>query len=194
MPTVHAKKELMAGALTPDITRPLLRREYDKLVELGAFEDERIELLRGVLVPMSPIGPPHSSTIDRLTKIFVLALWDKATVRVQNPFAALEDSEPEPDISVVPLGDYDEAHPERAELLIEVAESSLARDRGIKLQIYAENGVPEYWVVNLVNHRIEVYSEPSSAGYRTVRHFERGQSVRLIRFPGLEVAVDDVLK
>lgn len=194
MPTVHARKELMAGAITPEGTRPLLRREYDKLVELGAFEDERIELLRGVLVPMSPIGPPHSSTIDRLNRILVLALWDKATVRVQNPFAALEDSEPEPDISVVPLGDYDEAHPERAELLIEVAESSLARDRGLKLQIYAENGVPEYWVVNLVNHRIEVYSEPSGAGYQTVRYFERGQSIELIRFVGVEIQVDDVLR
>jgi Uma2 family endonuclease len=191
---VHAKLVYMVPSLAPEGTRPLRRVEYDKLVALGVFEDERIELLRGALVPMSPIGPPHSATIDRLTRILVVALLDRATVRVQNPFAALDDSEPEPDVNVVPVGDYDSDHPERALVLIEVAESSLARDRGIKLQIYAENGVPEYWVVNLVNRRIEVYSNPSSAGYETIRHLERGQSIRLVSFPDVEIQVSDVLR
>jgi Uma2 family endonuclease len=191
---VHAKVTAMAPSFTPEGTRPLRRVEYDKLVRLGVFEDERIELLRGALVPMSPIGPPHSATIDRLTRILVVALLGRATVRVQNPFAALDDSEPEPDVNVVPLGDYDADHPERALVLIEVAESSLARDRGLKLQIYAENGVPEYWVVNLVNRRIEVYSNPSEAGYGTVRHFDRGEAIRLASFPDVEIPVSDVLK
>jgi Uma2 family endonuclease len=184
----------MATSVHPGGIRPLRRVEYDKLIELGMFQDERIELLRGVLVPMSPIGAPHSATIDRLVRILVLALSDRATVRIQNPYAALDDSEPEPDLSVVPLGDYDAEHPERAELLIEVAESSLSRDRGLKLHIYAENGVPEYWVVNLVDRRVEVYREPSSSGYRVVRHFERGQSIQLVRFPDVEIHVSDVLK
>ena len=192
--TVHAKLLSVAIFVAPEGTRPLRRVEYDKLVALGVFEDERIELLRGTLVPMSPIGPPHSSTIDRLTRILVLALSDRALVRIQNPFAASDDSEPEPDVSVVPLGDYDAAHPERAEVLIEVAESSLVRDRGIKLQIYAENGVPEYWVVNLVDRRIEVYTDPSTIGYGTVRHFEPGQSIRFVRFPDVELQVSDVLR
>jgi hypothetical protein len=184
----------MPVSLTHEGTRPLRRVEYDKLVALGVFEDERIELLRGALVPMSPIGPPHSATIDRLTRILVVALLDRAIVRIQNPFAALDDSEPEPDVNVVPLGDYDRDHPERSLLLIEVAESSLARDRGLKLQIYAENGVPEYWVVNLVNRRIEAYSGPSATGYETIRHFERGQSIRLAAFPEIEIQVSDVLR
>jgi Uma2 family endonuclease len=174
--------------------RPLRRVEYDRLVELGMFEDENLELLRGVLVPMSPIGPPHSSTIDRLNRLLVLALEGRATVRVQNPFAALDDSQPEPDFSVVALGDYDGGHPERAELVIEVAESSLSRDRGVKLHIYAENGVPEYWIVNLVDRRIEVHTDPTPQGYRTVRHAERAETLAPVRFPDVQFAVSDVLR
>lgn len=177
-----------------DGIRPLRRVEYEKLAELGMFGDERIELLRGVLVPMSPPGPPHSATIDRLTRILVVAFLDRAVVRVQNPFAALEDSEPQPDLAVVPLAEYDAAHPERALLVVEVAESSLRRDRGVKLGIYAENGVPEYWVVNLVDRRIEVHTGPSSAGYGVVRFVERGQVIRPVSFPDVQLSVDDVLR
>jgi hypothetical protein len=168
--------------------------EYDKLVDLGMFEDERIELLRGVLVPMSPIGAPHSATINRLNRLLILALEGKGTVRIQDPFAALDDSEPEPDVSVVQLGDYDAGHPQRAELLIEVAESSLARDRGVKLQIYAENGVPEYWVVNLVQRRVEVHTTPEQSGYAHIRHFLPGESIALTRFEGVVIPVSDFLR
>jgi Uma2 family endonuclease len=178
----------------PEGIRPLRRVEYEKLAALGAFEDEKIELLRGVLVPKMTINPPHSATIDRLTRLLVLALSDRATVRVQNPFAALDDSEPEPDFLIVPRGDYDTEHPQRAELVVEVSESSLARDRGLKLGIYAENGAPEYWVVDLVHERIEVYTEPSKKGYGKVRNYGRGESIRPVRFPDVEVRVDDVLK
>jgi Uma2 family endonuclease len=174
--------------------RPLRRVEYDRMVELGMFQDERIELLRGVLVPMSPIGPPHSATIDRLNRLLVLAMEGRATVRVQNPFAALDDSEPEPDFSVVPLGDYHDAHPERAELVIEVAESSLSRDRGVKLHIYAENGVPEYWIVNLRDHRIEVHTDPSPDGYRALRTVLPGETLSPARFPNVVFAAGDIVR
>lgn len=192
---MHATLQRMAlPSLPVPGIRPLRRVEYDRLVELGMFQDEKIELLRGVLVPMSPIGPPHSATIDRLNRLLVLAFEGRATVRCQNPFAALDDSEPEPDFSVVPLGDYYRAHPERAELVIEIAESSLSRDRGVKLHIYAENGVPEYWIVNLVNRRIEVHTDPASQGYRTLRHVERGDTLAPARFPDVSFAVSDILR
>ena len=191
---MYATLQTMELCLPLDGIRPLRRVEYDKMVELGMFEDERIELLRGVLVPMSPIGPPHSATIDRLTRMLVLALDGRGTVRVQNPFAALDDSEPEPDLSVVPFGDYDEGHPERAELLIEVAESSLSRDRGVKLRIYAENGVPEYWVVNLVDRTIEVHTEPAPGGYGRMQSYVAGQSIRLTRFEDIQILVADVIR
>jgi Uma2 family endonuclease len=174
--------------------RPLRRVEYDQLVRLGVFQDEHIELIDGALVHMSPIGPPHSATVARLTEVFVLALAGKASVRPQCPFAASEYSEPEPDLSVVPLSDYDSDHPERAQLIIEVAESSLSRDRGRKARLYAESGVPEYWVVNLVDRRVEVHTEPVVGIYQRLTPFEKGARIRLQAFPALEIAVDDFLK
>lgn len=174
--------------------RPLKRAEYDQLVDLGAFEDEKIELLDGVLVPMSPIGPPHGSAVQKLNELLVLALAGRAVVRPQLPFAASDLSEPEPDLMVAPTSDYDTAHPDEALLVIEVAESSLAQDRGIKRRIYAERAVPEYWIVNLVDRVIEVHTEPTEGDYRRVVSYEGGQSIRLVRFGDVEVRVSDVLK
>jgi hypothetical protein len=102
---------------------PLRRTEYEKLAELGAFENERIELLNGQLVRMSPIGPPHSSTVDQLTQLLVYHLFGRTIVRVQGPFAASDESEPEPDLALLPLGNYSKEHPAQAQLLIEVAEA-----------------------------------------------------------------------
>jgi Uma2 family endonuclease len=153
----------------PENFRPLRRVEYDKLIELGVFGDERIELINGVLVPMSPIGPPHSNAVDLLMLLLVRALGDRARIRVQNPLAAGDISEPQPDLLVAPLADYETEHPAEAHLVIEVAESSLAYDRGTKLRLYAEQGVPEYWIVDVVARRIEVYREPSSGTFQTKR-------------------------
>jgi Uma2 family endonuclease len=183
----------MVSALPEDF-RPLRRVEYEQLTALGAFGDERIELLEGVLVPMSPIGPRHSSAIDLLNLLFVRALADRARIRVQNPFAASDISEPQPDLLVAPLADYLDEHPSTAFLVIEVADSSLARDRGTKLRIYAARGVPEYWIVDVAARRIEVYREPSNGGYAIAQMFERGESIRLFGFPDVTVCVEDVLK
>src|SRR6185369_14786043 len=177
-----------------EVIRPLRRVEYDQLVRLGAFEDERIELLDGELVTMSPIGPPHGSAVQKLTRLLVLAFEGRAGVRCQSSFAASEISEPEPDFTVVPSGEYDLDHPSEAYLVIEVAESSLAKDRGKKLRLYASCAVAEYWVVNLPERCIEVYTEPSPAAYSRVERYERGQSIRLVAFPDIAFAVPDILK
>jgi Uma2 family endonuclease len=179
---------------TTERFRPLRRVEYDKLIQLGAFHNEKIELLEGVLVPMSPIGPPHSSAVQKLTALLVPVLAGRAAVRVQSPFAALEVSEPEPDIAVVPSGDYDTDHPDRAYLIVEVAESSLSVDRGVKLRLDAGCDVPEYWIVNVVDRVIEVFTEPASGSYARVEEYERGQSLRLLSFPDLEIRVSDVMR
>ncbi|HET7545612.1 MAG TPA: Uma2 family endonuclease [Polyangiaceae bacterium] len=178
-----------------EVIRPLRRVEYDQLVALGAFQDERIELLEGELVAMSPIGAPHSSTVQRLNRLLVLALEGRAGVRCQLPFAALEFSEPEPDFVLVPgSDDYHADHPSEAYLIIEVSESSLALDRGKKLRLYASCGVPEYWVVNLPESCIEVYSGPSPGAYAKLERYERGQAIHLLAFPDVAFAVSDVLK
>jgi Uma2 family endonuclease len=178
---------------TTERFRPLRRIEYDKLVELGAFQHEHLELLEGLLVPMSPIGPPHSSAVMILDALFQHLLFGRASVRAQMPFAALDFSEPEPDIAVVPLGRYDTAHPDQAHLIIEVAETSLPTDRGIKLRLYASCGVPEYWIVNLSERVIEVHSDPSNGVYAKMTRYEHVQSVRPIRFPDIDVRVSDII-
>ena len=174
--------------------RPLRRVEYDKLAELGVFEDERIELLEGALVYMSPIGPRHSSAVQKLTALLVTALGDRAAIRPQLPLAASDFSEPEPDILVAPPDDYDTAHPSRAYLVIEVAESSLAKDRGIKQRIYAQNGVPEYWIVDVVARSIEAYSQPAGGSYARVLTYSRDDSIALEAFPDVCIRVREVMR
>jgi len=179
---------------TAEVIRPLRRVEYDQLVSLGVFEGERVELLEGALVAMSPIGAPHNSTVQRLTRLLVLALESRAGVRVQMSFAALDTSQPEPDFAIVPLGDYDREQPSEAYFIIEVAESSLALDRGKKLRLYASCAVPEYWVVNLPERCIEVYTGPSPGAYAHCERYEHGQAIRLSGFPDVVIAVADVLR
>jgi Uma2 family endonuclease len=178
----------------PDHRRPLRRVEYDQLVALGTFERERIELINGELRRMSPIGASHNSTVDRLTKRLVLALAEHALVRVQGSFAAGDLSEPEPDFSILPDRDYDDGHPEEAHLIIEVADSSLRYDRTEKAQLYAERGVPEYWIVNLVDRVVEVHTEPRDGHYQTRRVHGKGEQLQLLAFPDVTLAIDDFLR
>ncbi|HET7541721.1 MAG TPA: Uma2 family endonuclease [Polyangiaceae bacterium] len=177
-----------------EVIRPLRRVEYDQLIALGAFQDERIELIEGQLVAMSPIGPPHNATVQRLNRLLVLALEGRAAVRCQSSFAALEFSEPEPDFCVLPPGDYDRENPSEAYLIIEVAESSLFMDRGKKRRLYASCAVPEYWIVNLPERCIEVYTGPSPGAYARVERYEAGQSIPLVAFPDVTFRVSDILK
>ena len=163
------------------------------MVELGLFQDERVELLYGVIVAMSPKGAPHDSAIDRLNERLVTALAGQATVRIKNSFAASDGSEPEPDVAVVPRADYRKEHPSRAFVIIEVADSSLETDRGTKARLYAECGVEEYWIVNVRDGLVEVHSEIVRGSYARVIPYRSGSSVRLAAFPQVEIAVNDVL-
>jgi Uma2 family endonuclease len=182
------------GQTIPASPRLLRRSEYEKMVELGLFEGERVELLYGVVVQMSPKGARHDATIQRLNHLFVLALAPRAGVRVQSAFAASDGSQPEPDLAVVPAGDYDAGHPSKAHLIIEVAESSLEVDRGTKAGLYAECGVPEYWVVNLIDDLIEVHAEIVRGVYTSVVPYRRGASIALCEFPDVAIAVDQILR
>ena len=178
----------------PEQIRPLRRVEYDHLVTLGTFEGERVELIDGAIRRMSPIGPPHASTVALLTELLVLALAGRARVRVQTSFAASELSEPEPDFCIVPRDDHHSAHPSAAHLIIEVADSSLRYDRGEKAKLYAASGVPEYWVVNLRESVVEVYRDPAAGGYLQLTTVPKGARLHLLAFPDVELAVDDFLR
>jgi Uma2 family endonuclease len=145
------------------------------------LEGERIELIGGAL------RIRHDGAGGTV-------LADLAWVRVQGSFAADELSEPEPDFCVFPLGDYDAAHPSEAHLIVEVSDSSLAYDLGEKARLYAACGVPEYWVVNLVDRVVEVHRGPGATGYREVTAVPKGARLRLLTFPEVELAVDDFLR
>ncbi len=164
------------------------------MVELGLFEDEHVELLYGVIVKMSPHGPEHDAPLSRLTELFVQGVIGRAQVRVQSAFAASDGSEPEPDLAVVPPGDYDGAHPSTASLVVEVAKSSLAKDRGPKARLYAESGISEYWVVNLVDSLIEVHTEPRDGLYRRIARYGLNDVIRCTQFPDFEIPVAAILK
>jgi Uma2 family endonuclease len=170
--------------------RTLKRDEYDRIAQLGLFRDERVELIRGMVVRMPPIGPPHSEYVDRLAEAFMGRLVGRARVRIQQPFLAADESEPEPDVAVVPAGSYRDRHPDRALLVVEVAESSLEYDRETKAPLYAESDVPEYWIVDVAAQRIEIHSEPANGAYARKRIAESGETIAPAAFPDVTVSVD----
>ena len=173
--------------------RRFTRAEYERLVEQGVFENERVELLRGFIVRMSPKGPAHDSAIDRLHEQLLLALRGRARVRSQSAFAASNGSEPEPDVAVVPPGEYRNEHPSMAFLIVEVADSSLQTDRTTKARIYAESGVEEYWIVNIRNGLIEVHTDIVDGAYTRITPFARGSQITLRAFPDVSIGASDVL-
>lgn len=179
--------------IEPERIRRLRRIEYDRLVALGMFDDERVELLHGVIVRMSPQGTRHAWCIRRLTQLLVPALVGRADVQVQLPFVADDDSEPEPDLSVVPVVETEDAHPDRALLVIEVADASLQTDLGVKVPLYAASGVPEVWVVDVGRGVVHVHRSPASHGYDQVSTVGRGEHLSLLLVPDLSLATDDFL-
>ncbi len=181
-------------ALSPERVRPLSRGEYVRMVELGMFEDERVELLRGVLVTMSPQGPKHLRITAWFGRELVLALGRSWDVFQHSPYAASDDSAPEPDISVTPPGGSLREQPSAAALLIEVSDSSIAIDRRIKSAIYAEAQVPEYWVVDVSGDAliVEVHTDPTPHGYRRIDVLKDGDVLRPSRLSGVELAIRDI--
>ena len=172
--------------------RPLKRLEYDRLVEDGIFTTgDRIELLRGFLIAKEPQGGAHAGTTEWLHRHLLLALGDRARVRSHSPLAptAPEDSEPEPDVAVIAPDGPLHQNPSSALLVIEVSDSSLRVDRGVKAAIYAEAGVPEYWIVSLPERLVEVRDRPSGGAYRRMRTYVPGEHIALVAFPDVSVPV-----
>ena len=173
------------------------REEYYRMGEAGLFAEERVELLGGQIITMPPQNPSHAGTTSGLGTVVIRLLGANFTVRIQAPIVLNDWSEPEPDIAVCRLDpdSYRHAHPTASDtlLLIEVAGSSLAYDRRRKVAAYAESGIPEYWIVNLVGHRIEVFDapDPATQRYRQERGVVSGDTLLLPG--GVSLAVADVL-
>jgi Uma2 family endonuclease len=190
----------MASELQP---KRWTRIEYERLVERGVFDaGEPIELMDGVLVVGEPQSAYHFTAIALVQRALARAFGDGWTVRAQGPIALDDRSEPEPDVAVVPgdLRDYVAAHPSDPVLVVEVAQARLGFDRGPKSSLYARAGRPEYWIVNLIDHVLEVRRDPTPApdapygwDYRSVRVLRAGEVVSPLARAGIGIPVSDLL-
>jgi Uma2 family endonuclease len=179
----------VAPFIEPELTRRVKRDEYHRMAELGMFEGERVELVRGAIIKMSPNHPPHAFSVEQLTQVLVVALLGRARVRVQLPLLAADESEPEPDLAVVPLGDYSAEHPRRALLIIEVAQSSLRKDRLLKAPLYAESGFEEYWIVDVAARTVEVHRGPLGDGWKSVTRHDATETIHVAAFPDVTLPI-----
>jgi Uma2 family endonuclease len=183
---------LQPTEVAPQQIRPLKRSEYDRLVALGVFEEDHVELIRGNLVTMAPNDPDHASAVQTLDLLLVPRIGSRAILRVQLPIIASDESEPEPDIAIVPNGGYSKRHPDQAHLIIEVAASSLKKDRDVKAPLYAASGFPEYWIVNIATRSIEVFRMPGEGGYADLSVHDQGTVIAPLAFPDVAVRVAEL--
>lgn len=171
--------------------------DYHRMAEVGILgEDSRVELIRGHIVDMAPIGAPHLGAVNRLTRLLVVMLAGRAVVSVQNPVRLDDGSEPEPDLAVLKsrADDYGLATPRADEvlLLIEVSDSTLQHDRDVKLPLYAESGIPEFWLVDLGGPAVEVYRQPSGGRYAQALRAGIDGALTIEALPGVTLTVSDV--
>jgi Uma2 family endonuclease len=176
-------------------TRKFTAEEYERLVELGIFgDDERLELIDGDIIEMTPIGHRHAACANNLHESFVEGLGRRVFVWGNGPARLAIDSVPQPDLVLLRRRSYQTGTPtpEDVLLIVEVAESSLRYDRTVKLRLYARAGIEEYWIVDVVGQAVEVYRSPEGDGYRERRRIGRGESVTPAAVPDVAIAVDDI--
>ncbi len=188
-----------AGEMASDYCiRPISVEEYHRMGNAAVFEeDDRFELLDGELIALSPLGKDHCFAVRALNELLTLRFAGRALVDVQNPLTLDRISEPQPDLMLLRRRQdrYRPRLPAAQDVLlvIEVAESSLRYDRGPKLRAYARNGIPEVWVVNLVEGCVEVFRDLCDGAYGTRRMVVRGESLAPQAFPEDLLAVDAFL-
>ena len=170
--------------------------QYDRMIQQGVFDemrDQRLELIRGEIREMSPPGPAHEEVIDLLNHWSVLNVSSRnVRVRIQNSIGIPDlDSAPQPDIAWVREKSYRDERPHSADVLlvIEVSDSSLSYDLGEKLELYAEAGIVEYWVVNIPHWQVEVYRDPQGRRYQKKSVHDVGQAISPTAFDDLELPV-----
>lgn len=183
--------------MSPPTAVRFTRSDYYLMADAGILKaGSRTELIDGNVLVRSPISPWHSTVVSLLSQAFS-PIREWAGQWVQNPIAVDEFNEPEPDFVLVrqPLLRYRKGHPTPADILlaVEVADSSRAFDRRVKLPIYAAAGIREFWLVDLVDERIEVCREPGPEGYGSIRSHHRGESLNLLEFRSFRVPVESIL-
>ena len=174
--------------------------DYYRMAKAGILhEDDRVELIEGEIIEMPPIGSHHSAIVDKLNWLLSQQLdLTETLVRIQEPVRLSPDTEPQPDIAIVPLRDdfYRLRHPGPDELLlvIEVADSSIAYDQDIKVPLYGRTGVPEVWIVDVTAAAVDVFRQPQANGYSDHRRVEDGDArLSPVKLPGLSLLLRDVV-
>lgn len=176
-------------------TQPLRRlftiQDYARMHTSGILaEDDRVELLDGEILLMSPVGPLHSAIVNRLNRLLIQLSGNDAIVSIQNPVLLDDYSEPQPDIALLTPRDdyYDQAlpHPDDILLIIEVADSSLGYDRSQKLPRYAAANIPEVWIIDVEQQRIEQYTQPLQGQYMHLTTILRGGSIQATLVPNVQ--------
>jgi Uma2 family endonuclease len=179
-------------------TQTFTVEQYERMVETGILtEDDRVELIGGEILEMSPTGSHHAACVKRLNTLLAARVGAAALISVQDPVVLDDLSEPQPDVALLkPRPDfYKLGHPHVPDVLlvVEVADSSIQRDRLVKLPLYARSGVAEVWLIDLNADRVEVYTQPVGGEYQHIRHAERGETVNSENVPGLALEVNAVL-
>jgi Uma2 family endonuclease len=172
--------------------------QYHQMIESGILTArDRVELLNGEIIEMSPVGRRHAACVDRLTELLILQLAGKAIVRAQNPIRLSDDSEPQPDIAILRRREdfYATGHPQPEDifLVIEVADTTVAFDHEIKIPTYAQDNIAVVWLIDLNAEVVEVFQEPTAQGYLKHQRSQRGQSLMLPNFSDIEIEVDRIL-
>ena len=172
--------------------------EYYEMARVGILtESDRVELIEGEIVEMSPIGSRHQAIVDELAYIFFNAVGDRARVRIQGPLRLADVTEPQPDVQLLTQRDdrYVDGHPTQVDalLVVEVSDTSLAYDRNYKSAVYSMRGVPELWILDVNRPRLFVMREPAELGYRVVMELEVGDTIAPLALPDLSFAVADLL-
>jgi Uma2 family endonuclease len=192
--------EAGAGVLSrcPELPRHLWTvEEYHRMGEVGLLDaDARVELIEGEIVEMAPIGDAHAAISNQLNRLLVLAVGERGIVAVGNPVRLSLRSEPQPDFSVLrPRADYRTKgpRPEDVMLAVEVSDTTLRRDRRVKLALYASAGIPEFWIVNLEVREVEIYRSPTGDSYASIERKRPGDLVTIEALPGLTIAISQIL-
>ncbi len=172
--------------------------EYYRMGDAGIFtEDDRVELIDGEIIRISPIGSRHAACVRRLDALLNRLFSRVAQVSAQNPIRISDFSEPQPDIALLsPRADfYAQGHPTPANVLlvIEVADTSVEYDREIKGPLYARAGIAEMWLVNLREDLVELYTNPAGGSYQSVRRAGRSESFTSQSLPGMTFSADEIL-
>jgi Uma2 family endonuclease len=171
-------------------------QDYHQMIETGLLDERQVELICGEIIEMSPEGAPHSAYCSEIGEYLRRVLGSRAKIREAHPITLPDNSEPEPDIAVVKNRStlYRDQHPQPEDIfwLIEVANSTLAKDLGIKKDTYAQAGIEEYWVLNLQDLVLVVFSDLTDSAYRSTTSFTNG-IITPLAFPDISIDVQQLL-